>query len=71
MDVLLRRSAPSYICRRCSRQVGKSLRRSYSSTSVQADIYDVVCVGGGPAGLSLLTALRKQNTARCALNNHV
>lgn len=59
MDALLRRSASSYLCRRCSRQVGKSLRRSYASTAGQPDIYDVVCVGGGPAGLSLLTALRK------------
>ena len=33
--------------------------RRYATASVSApDIYDVVCVGGGPAGLSLLTALR-------------
>jgi hypothetical protein len=24
-----------------------------------SELYDVICVGGGPAGLSLLTALRK------------
>ncbi|ROW02032.1 hypothetical protein VPNG_07681 [Cytospora leucostoma] len=63
MDVLLRRSAPGpaatrYMCRRCSRQIGRSSRRSYASTAQQPDIYDVVCVGGGPAGLSLLAALR-------------
>ncbi|ROV97290.1 hypothetical protein VSDG_04724 [Cytospora chrysosperma] len=62
MDALLRRSGPAsrYMCRRCERQVGRSLRRSYASAS-KPDIYDVVCVGGGPAGLSLLTALRKRN----------
>ena len=31
--------------------------RTYA-THAAADVYDVVCVGGGPAGLSLLTALR-------------
>ncbi|KAF2204627.1 ubiquinone biosynthesis monooxygenase COQ6 [Delitschia confertaspora ATCC 74209] len=36
-----------------------SCRRSYASSSATSpEIYDVVCVGGGPAGLSLLTALR-------------
>ncbi|KAI1075721.1 ubiquinone biosynthesis hydrox [Whalleya microplaca] len=29
-----------------------------SATAAQPDIYDVVCIGAGPAGLSLLTALR-------------
>ncbi|SPQ18584.1 822565e6-923b-4967-acae-e98ff35701f2 [Thermothielavioides terrestris] len=36
----------------------RQLRRTYASAAAQPDIYDVVCVGGGPAGLSLLTALR-------------
>ncbi|KAG8165236.1 hypothetical protein KVR01_005511 [Diaporthe batatas] len=58
MDALFRRASSGYVCRRCSWQVGRSLRRSYASTAGQPDIYDVVCVGGGPAGLSLLTALR-------------
>ncbi|KAI0125673.1 ubiquinone biosynthesis monooxygenase COQ6 [Xylariales sp. AK1849] len=53
---LLQRPAVN-LCQSCSRRLGTQLRRSYSSTS-QPDIYDVVCVGGGPAGLSLLTALR-------------
>ncbi|CAI6095743.1 unnamed protein product [Clonostachys chloroleuca] len=45
------------VCRLCSRrQVPHALRRSYSTRP--HEIYDVVCVGGGPAGLSLLTALR-------------
>lgn len=35
------------------------MRRSYSTSSNnEPGIYDVVCVGGGPAGLSLLIALR-------------
>ncbi|EAQ92855.1 hypothetical protein CHGG_01090 [Chaetomium globosum CBS 148.51] len=54
--VIGRRSA--YVCRSCTRSFQKQLRRTYASTSAQPDIYDVVCVGGGPAGLSLLTALR-------------
>ncbi|KAM3522922.1 hypothetical protein NHJ13051_005382 [Beauveria bassiana] len=47
------------VCRGCSRRLTPAVRRSYSATAAPAqDIYDVVCVGGGPAGLSLLTALR-------------
>ncbi|KAF7560845.1 hypothetical protein G7046_g3298 [Stylonectria norvegica] len=46
---------PGYVCRSCVRQSQAQLRRLYSTSR---DIYDVICVGGGPAGLSLLTALR-------------
>ncbi len=36
------------------------VRRLYASQVLTSpEIYDVVCVGGGPAGLSLLNALRK------------
>jgi ubiquinone biosynthesis monooxygenase Coq6 len=35
-----------------------SNRRFYSQSSLPPDTYDVVCVGGGPAGLTLLAALR-------------
>ncbi|CAM1506670.1 Fc.00g063110.m01.CDS01 [Cosmosporella sp. VM-42] len=45
-----------FVCRSCVRQYQSQLRRTYATSS--NDIYDVVCVGGGPAGLSLLTALR-------------
>jgi ubiquinone biosynthesis monooxygenase Coq6 len=58
--MLARRSVilkPGFVCRSCVRQYQFQLRRA--STSTQDNIYDVVCVGGGPAGLSLLTALRK------------
>lgn len=48
---------PAFVCRRCSAQIRRQSRRTYSTTA-SPDIYDVVCVGGGPAGLSLLTALR-------------
>lgn len=35
------------------------LQRRFASTSPNApEIYDVVCVGGGPAGLSLLAGLK-------------
>ncbi|KAI0173422.1 ubiquinone biosynthesis hydrox [Hypoxylon sp. FL1284] len=52
----------SNLCRSCSRRFLPRLVRAYVSTSAQPDIYDVVCVGGGPAGLSLLTALRSDPT---------
>ncbi|KAM3505767.1 hypothetical protein MY10362_002740 [Beauveria mimosiformis] len=48
-----------FVCRGCSRRLTPAFRRAYSAAAAPAqDIYDVVCVGGGPAGLSLLTALR-------------
>ncbi|KAI9851748.1 MAG: putative ubiquinone biosynthesis monooxygenase [Thelocarpon superellum] len=59
-----RRTLP-WICSSCSRRAGlRRTRRTYATTSVQEppDVYDVVCVGGGPAGLSLLTALRGSPT---------
>ncbi|KAG7150313.1 hypothetical protein HYQ46_000753 [Verticillium longisporum] len=38
-------------------------RRSFAiAAASNPDIYDVVCVGGGPAGLSLLAALRSNPT---------
>lgn len=33
-------------------------RRFASSSAAAPEVYDVVCVGGGPAGLSLLTGLK-------------
>ncbi|KAH7273950.1 putative ubiquinone biosynthesis monooxygenase [Fusarium solani] len=57
--MLARRSVlgqSSFVCRSCVRQYQSQIRRA--STAAQDNIYDVVCVGGGPAGLSLLTALR-------------
>ncbi|OLN88145.1 Ubiquinone biosynthesis monooxygenase COQ6, mitochondrial [Colletotrichum chlorophyti] len=56
---------PRFVCRTCTRKFQTQARRSYASASSSAtepDIYDVVCVGGGPAGLSLLTALRANPT---------
>ncbi|KAL2134132.1 hypothetical protein VTI74DRAFT_955 [Chaetomium olivicolor] len=57
MDAVLR-SRGAYVCRSCTQSFQRQLRRAYASAAAQPDIYDVVCVGGGPAGLSLLTALR-------------
>ncbi|KAG4443728.1 hypothetical protein IFR05_000817 [Cadophora sp. M221] len=47
-----------YVCNTCTRQLGRQRRRYASAPPSIPDIYDVVCVGGGPAGLSLLAALR-------------
>nr|POE49481.1 ubiquinone biosynthesis monooxygenase coq6, mitochondrial [Quercus suber] len=41
-----------------------ALRRSLYSTASRPEIYDVVCIGGGPAGLSLVSALRTNPTTR-------
>ncbi|GAB1310808.1 Putative ubiquinone biosynthesis monooxygenase [Madurella fahalii] len=59
MDALVR-TRGAYVCRSCTQRFRRQLRlrRAYSTAAAQPDIYDVVCVGGGPAGLSLLTALR-------------
>ncbi|KAK3393219.1 hypothetical protein B0H63DRAFT_13736 [Podospora didyma] len=57
MDAVIRKRAAAYVCRSCTRSQ-RQLRRNFSSAAPRPDIYDVVCVGGGPAGLSLLTALR-------------
>ncbi|KAI0896888.1 ubiquinone biosynthesis hydrox [Annulohypoxylon nitens] len=58
----LRRPLPN-LCRTCIRRLAPQTTRSYASaSSKQPDIYDVVCVGGGPAGLSLFTALRSNPT---------
>jgi len=49
----------NYICSSCIHQLRRQ-SRSYATKPAPAkpSIYDVVCVGGGPAGLSLLAALR-------------
>lgn len=44
-----------------------ALRRALYSTTTSSsspEIYDLVCVGGGPAGLSLLSALRTEPSAK-------
>ena len=40
------------------------LTRPASSAAVTPDLYDVVCVGGGPAGLSLLAGLKASPSTR-------
>ncbi|PQE31339.1 ubiquinone biosynthesis monooxygenase COQ6 protein [Rutstroemia sp. NJR-2017a WRK4] len=47
-----------YICKACTRRI----RTFATAASTSPDIYDVVCVGGGPAGLSLAAALRSNPT---------
>lgn len=64
MEALTRRRAAQWVCNSCSHHAQRQVpRRRYASSALKAtskpDIYDVVCVGGGPAGLSLLTALRE------------
>src|SRR5512140_3079880 len=66
MESIARRSAAAYVCRSCGRRgfrAQRQGRRAYAGTASRDDIYDVVCVGGGPAGLSLLAALRTYQTS--------
>lgn len=58
MESLLRRRAAQWLRHNSSGRAQSQWLRAYSSSTPKPDIYDVVCVGGGPAGLSLLTALR-------------
>ncbi|KAJ5476661.1 MonooxygenaseFAD-binding [Penicillium sp. IBT 31633x] len=46
-----------YVCPTCRHSIGAG-RRRFGSKADSPDLYDVVCVGGGPAGLGLLAALR-------------
>ncbi|OKL60193.1 hypothetical protein UA08_04845 [Talaromyces atroroseus] len=52
----------SYVCPSCRSNIQRGARRAFSSNAnaqtTTPDIYDVVCVGGGPAGLALVAALR-------------
>ncbi|PGH07400.1 ubiquinone biosynthesis monooxygenase COQ6 [Helicocarpus griseus UAMH5409] len=49
-----------YVCPSCRRGLQPGRRRFASSSklSQRPDVYDIVCVGGGPAGLGLVAALR-------------
>ncbi|PTU18435.1 hypothetical protein P175DRAFT_0465507 [Aspergillus ochraceoroseus IBT 24754] len=47
-----------YVCPSCRSTRLPSRRKFGSKPAPITDIYDVVCVGGGPAGLALLAALR-------------
>lgn len=48
-----------FVCGRCRQALNLAAkRRRFASTaSTSPEIYDVVTVGGGPAGLALLAAL--------------
>ena len=58
MRPLARLASRPYICRLCRSGAVTGRRRFASKPDQTPDIYDVVCVGGGPAGLGLLAALR-------------
>ncbi|CRK41002.1 hypothetical protein BN1708_008407 [Verticillium longisporum] len=56
-------AGPRFVCRSCTQRAATQNRRSFATAAASnPDIYDVVCVGGGPAGLSLLAALRSNPT---------
>ncbi|KAL4896766.1 hypothetical protein BDV59DRAFT_199115 [Aspergillus ambiguus] len=60
MRPLTRSALRPYVCPSCRSSKPLTRRRfaSQSQPTSVPDIYDVVCVGGGPAGLGLLAALR-------------
>ena len=47
-----------FMCRSCAKALRRRRRTYATASTTKPELYDVVCVGGGPAGLSLLTALR-------------
>ena len=51
------------VCLRSSSHKDRGL-----ATVASPDVYDVVCIGGGPAGLSLLTALRVSITLSTSID---
>lgn len=58
MRSISRAALRPYVCHSCRNGIGAGRRRFATNSSQTPEIYDVVCVGGGPAGLGLLAALR-------------
>ncbi|KAI9932856.1 hypothetical protein ASPWEDRAFT_47269 [Aspergillus wentii DTO 134E9] len=58
MRLISRSALRPYVCPSCRSGAVSGRRRFASKPDQTPDIYDVVCVGGGPAGLGLLAALR-------------
>lgn len=61
MRPLARSLIRPYVCPSCRSGRLPARRQFASDAQVTPEIYDVVCVGGGPAGLGLLAALRESN----------
>lgn len=59
MRSITRAAVQPYVCASCRYGIRAGSRRFSTNASQTPEIYDVVCVGGGPAGLGLLAALRK------------
>ncbi|KAJ5482802.1 hypothetical protein N7539_006248 [Penicillium diatomitis] len=58
MRLLTQITLRTYVCPSCRHGAIAGRRRLATRAGQTPDIYDVVCVGGGPAGLGLLAALR-------------
>lgn len=58
MRPISRAALRPYVCPSCRHGIGAGRRRFATQSDQSPEIYDVVCVGGGPAGLGLLAALR-------------